>query len=215
MYGCRAGAVFDAYELLADERVVGRELTGGGAPAPRRGRNELLRRSTIDELDLCRERAQVAAGMTAAVDFSGRSLWLDTLAASIVPRPQLRSDITADVVIVGAGLIGLSSAFCPALAEPTLEIVVLEAEIAGFGAAGRNAGCSRSPSRTVEPTKSTSRQRSAINSPVHSPVTPRSETRRRPARMPQRARAPRPPRARTPRGHRCDAAADARPRRRG
>jgi glycine/D-amino acid oxidase-like deaminating enzyme len=78
--------------------------------------------------------------MTAAVDYSGRSLWLDTLAAPIVPRPPLRGDIAADVVIVGAGFIGLWSAYCLARAEPTLAIVVLEAEIAGFGAAGRNAG---------------------------------------------------------------------------
>jgi glycine/D-amino acid oxidase-like deaminating enzyme len=78
--------------------------------------------------------------MTATVDYSSRSLWLDTLAAPIVPRPQLRGDIAADVVIVGAGFIGLWSAYCLARAEPTLEIVVLEAEIAGFGAAGRNAG---------------------------------------------------------------------------
>ena len=78
--------------------------------------------------------------MTAAVDYSGRSLWLDTLATPIVPRPQLRGDLAADVVIVGAGFIGLWTAYCLARAEPTLQIVVLEAEIAGFGAAGRNAG---------------------------------------------------------------------------
>ncbi len=78
--------------------------------------------------------------MTAAVDYSGRSLWLDTLAAPIVPRPQVRGDLAADVVIVGAGFIGLWSAYCLARAEPRLQIVVLEAEIAGFGAAGRNAG---------------------------------------------------------------------------
>ena len=78
--------------------------------------------------------------MTSAVDYSGRSLWLDTLAAPIVPRRRLRDDIAADVVIVGAGFIGLWTAYCLARAEPTLEIVVVEAEIAGFGAAGRNAG---------------------------------------------------------------------------
>jgi glycine/D-amino acid oxidase-like deaminating enzyme len=78
--------------------------------------------------------------MTAAVDYSARSLWLDTLAAPIVPRPALTDDIDADVVIVGAGFIGLWTAYCLARAEPTLSIVVLEAEIAGFGAAGRNAG---------------------------------------------------------------------------
>jgi glycine/D-amino acid oxidase-like deaminating enzyme len=78
--------------------------------------------------------------MTVAVDYSGRSLWLDTLAAPIAPRAQLRGDVAADVVIVGAGFIGLWTAYCLARAEPTLRIVVLEAEIAGFGAAGRNAG---------------------------------------------------------------------------
>jgi glycine/D-amino acid oxidase-like deaminating enzyme len=78
--------------------------------------------------------------MTASVDYSARSLWLDTLGAPIVPRPQLRDDLAADVVIVGAGFIGLWTAYCLARAEPTLRIVVLEAEIAGFGAAGRNAG---------------------------------------------------------------------------
>ena len=78
--------------------------------------------------------------MTAAVDYSAKSLWLDTLAAPIVPRPQLRGDLAADVVIVGAGFIGLWTAYCLARAQPTLEIVVVEAEIAGFGAAGRNAG---------------------------------------------------------------------------
>ena len=95
---------------------------------------------SVGDLDWRRTSAQVAAPMTAAVDYSSRSLWLDTLAAPIVPRPQLRGDIAADVVIVGAGFIGLWSAYCLARAEPTLEIVVLEAEIAGFGAAGRNAG---------------------------------------------------------------------------
>jgi glycine/D-amino acid oxidase-like deaminating enzyme len=78
--------------------------------------------------------------MPSTGDYSSRSLWLDTLAAPIVPRAQLRGDIAADVAIVGAGLIGLWSAHCLARAEPTLEIVVVEAEIAGFGAAGRNAG---------------------------------------------------------------------------
>ena len=74
------------------------------------------------------------------MDYRERSLWLDTLAAPIVPRPQLREPADADVVIVGAGFIGLWTAYCLARTEPGLRIVVLEAEIAGFGAAGRNAG---------------------------------------------------------------------------
>ncbi|MHB1568573.1 MAG: NAD(P)/FAD-dependent oxidoreductase [Solirubrobacteraceae bacterium] len=73
-------------------------------------------------------------------DYRDRSLWLDTLSEPIVPRAQLREDVSADVVIAGAGFIGLWTAYCLARAEPALRIVVLEAEIAGFGAAGRNAG---------------------------------------------------------------------------
>ncbi len=78
--------------------------------------------------------------MTGAPDYTGTSLWLDTLATPIEPRPPLCEDVRADVVIVGAGFIGLWTAYCLARAAPTLDVVVLEAEIAGFGAAGRNAG---------------------------------------------------------------------------
>lgn len=131
--------MFDAHVPLADERVVHRKLTGRCAATCAAGAMNSCDDS-VGDLDWRRTSAQVAAPMTAAVDYSSRSLWLDTLAAPIVPRPQLRGDIAADVVIVGAGFIGLWSAYCLALAEPTLEVVVLEAEIAGFGAAGRNAG---------------------------------------------------------------------------
>jgi glycine/D-amino acid oxidase-like deaminating enzyme len=78
--------------------------------------------------------------MTGAADYRSVSLWLDTLDEAIVPRPALRDELTADVVIVGAGFIGLWTAYCLAVADPALAIVVLEAEVAGFGAAGRNAG---------------------------------------------------------------------------
>jgi glycine/D-amino acid oxidase-like deaminating enzyme len=44
------------------------------------------------------------------------------------------------VAIVGAGYTGLWTAYYLKRAEPTLEIVVLEREVAGFGASGRNGG---------------------------------------------------------------------------
>lgn len=78
--------------------------------------------------------------MSAAPDYRQRSLWLDTLGGPILPRSALSGDDTADVVIVGAGFIGLWTAYCLARERPTLRIAVVEAEIAGFGAAGRNAG---------------------------------------------------------------------------
>ena len=44
------------------------------------------------------------------------------------------------MAIVGAGLTGLWTAYYLRRADPSLRIVVLEAEVAGFGASGRNGG---------------------------------------------------------------------------
>jgi glycine/D-amino acid oxidase-like deaminating enzyme len=70
------------------------------------------------------------------------SLWLDQVAGSEAGerRPALADDVEADVAIVGAGYTGLWTAYYLAKAEPSLRIVVLEREFAGFGASGRNGG---------------------------------------------------------------------------
>ncbi|MEH1128605.1 NAD(P)/FAD-dependent oxidoreductase [Micromonospora sp. CPCC 206061] len=59
---------------------------------------------------------------------------------SLQPRPPLPGPIVADVAIVGAGYTGLWTAYYLARAEPSLRIAVVEKEIAGFGASGRNGG---------------------------------------------------------------------------
>ncbi|NTV39584.1 MAG: FAD-dependent oxidoreductase [Demequinaceae bacterium] len=68
------------------------------------------------------------------------SLWLETCADELTPSPPLEDDITVDVAIVGAGFTGLWTAYYLAKARPDLRIAVLEKEIAGFGASGRNGG---------------------------------------------------------------------------
>ncbi len=70
------------------------------------------------------------------------SLWLDTLPAdhNFTPRPQLSGDVAADVAVIGAGYTGLWTAFYLRKLDPTLRIVIVEAEFAGFGASGRNGG---------------------------------------------------------------------------
>ncbi len=68
------------------------------------------------------------------------SLWHDSVDGGWTPRPTLAGDVEADVAIVGAGFTGLWTAYYLAEADPTLRIVVLEAETAGFGASGRNGG---------------------------------------------------------------------------
>lgn len=77
-------------------------------------------------------------------DLRSLSLWHDTLAATdtLAPRPSLPGNITADVAIVGAGFTGLWTAHYLRQADPTIRIAVLERNIAGFGASGRNGGWS-------------------------------------------------------------------------
>lgn len=57
-----------------------------------------------------------------------------------MPRDPLRGDLRADVAIVGAGFTGLWTAYYLLRADPSLRVVVLEQETAGFGASGRNGG---------------------------------------------------------------------------
>jgi glycine/D-amino acid oxidase-like deaminating enzyme len=69
-----------------------------------------------------------------------RSLWLDGVVRDLTPRERLSGDHTCDVAIVGAGFGGLWAADYLKAADPSLRVTVIEAEIAGFGAAGRNGG---------------------------------------------------------------------------
>jgi glycine/D-amino acid oxidase-like deaminating enzyme len=56
------------------------------------------------------------------------------------PRAPLRGGIDVDVAVVGAGYTGLWTAYYLAAADPALRVAVLEKEIAGYGASGRNGG---------------------------------------------------------------------------
>jgi glycine/D-amino acid oxidase-like deaminating enzyme len=71
--------------------------------------------------------------------YRGLSLWHDTI-DDIEPRPSLASDSEVDVAIVGAGYTGLWTAYHLVSADPTIRVAVLEKEVAGFGASGRNGG---------------------------------------------------------------------------
>jgi glycine/D-amino acid oxidase-like deaminating enzyme len=55
-------------------------------------------------------------------------------------RPPLSGDIDVDVAVVGGGLTGLWTAYYLALADPGLRIAVIERDVVGFGASGRNGG---------------------------------------------------------------------------
>jgi glycine/D-amino acid oxidase-like deaminating enzyme len=52
----------------------------------------------------------------------------------------VHADRAVDVAIVGAGYTGLWTAYYLSQADPSLRIALLESEVAGFGASGRNGG---------------------------------------------------------------------------
>jgi len=82
----------------------------------------------------------IGGAPSAEARYRSLSLWWDGLPGPLVPRPPLDRDIDVDVAIVGAGFTGLWTARSLLAADPTLRVALLEAEVAGFGASGRNGG---------------------------------------------------------------------------
>jgi len=68
------------------------------------------------------------------------SLWMDQLDEPLSARPALEHDLDVDVAIIGAGYTGLWTAYYLKRLAPGLDIAIVEAQTAGFGASGRNGG---------------------------------------------------------------------------
>ncbi|MGB1238710.1 MAG: NAD(P)/FAD-dependent oxidoreductase [Pseudomonadales bacterium] len=68
------------------------------------------------------------------------SFWFDQLCETATARPALTEDIDVDVAIIGAGYTGLWTAYYLKKYRPELSVAVLERNVAGFGASGRNGG---------------------------------------------------------------------------
>jgi glycine/D-amino acid oxidase-like deaminating enzyme len=68
---------------------------------------------------------------------SPRSLW-EAVTPGIPGGEKLRGEHRSDVIVVGAGFMGLSAALH--LAESAVDVTVLEAATVGWGASGRNNG---------------------------------------------------------------------------
>jgi glycine/D-amino acid oxidase-like deaminating enzyme len=73
-------------------------------------------------------------------NYKSYSFWLEDLDEPLTPRPALTASTEVDVAVLGAGYSGLWTAYYLLRQEPGLRVAVLEKEIAGFGASGRNGG---------------------------------------------------------------------------
>ena len=69
-----------------------------------------------------------------------RSFWLQEVAGDAPDQPALEGDTRADVAILGGGYVGLRTALELKRREPSCDVVVLEQDICGGGASGRNGG---------------------------------------------------------------------------
>ncbi len=75
-----------------------------------------------------------------AKDYSNYSYWLESCGDDLTPRPALDGSADVDIAILGAGFSGLWTAYYLLQRDPSLNVAIVEKEIAGFGASGRNGG---------------------------------------------------------------------------
>lgn len=69
-----------------------------------------------------------------------RSLWLEEIASELTPLPALQGNLAVDVAIVGGGFVGLWTALRLLELQPDCRIAIIERDICGGGASGRNGG---------------------------------------------------------------------------
>ena len=71
-------------------------------------------------------------------DYAGVSYWLETCRDDLTPRLPVDGNTSVDVAILGGGYTGLWTAYYLLRAHPGLKVAIVEGEICGFGASGRN-----------------------------------------------------------------------------
>jgi glycine/D-amino acid oxidase-like deaminating enzyme len=71
-------------------------------------------------------------------DYATFSYWLESCGDELTPRAPLDGSASADVAILGGGYTGLWTAYYLLRQQPDLRVAVVEGEICGFGASGRN-----------------------------------------------------------------------------
>ena len=75
-------------------------------------------------------------------DYRSKSWWLETLPEAITPNPSLTGRETADVAVIGGGYTGLSAGYHLKQINPNIDVRIIESDVCGYGASGRNGGFS-------------------------------------------------------------------------
>ena len=75
-------------------------------------------------------------------DYRSKSWWLETLPDAITPNPGLEGTQKADVVVIGGGYTGLSAGYHLKHINPGIDVRIIESDVCGYGASGRNGGFS-------------------------------------------------------------------------
>jgi glycine/D-amino acid oxidase-like deaminating enzyme len=72
--------------------------------------------------------------------FRNKSFWLEGAYEGYAPNAPLEGDKRYDFVIAGGGFTGLSAAYFLKERAPDMKIAILESQVVGYGASGRNDG---------------------------------------------------------------------------
>lgn len=75
-------------------------------------------------------------------DYRSKSWWLESLPHTITPNPSLEGTQKADVVVIGGGYTGLSAGYHLKQINPGIDVRIIESDVCGYGASGRNGGFS-------------------------------------------------------------------------
>ncbi len=77
-----------------------------------------------------------------STDYQSKSWWLESLPETITPNPGLTGKDKTDVVVIGGGYTGLSVGYHLKQINPAIDVRVIESDVCGYGASGRNGGFS-------------------------------------------------------------------------
>lgn len=73
-------------------------------------------------------------------DYTQKSFWLAS--SPYKENEPLKGEVKADVAIIGGGFTGVTTGYFLKKYEPGMNVILLEGEVIGFGASGRNGGFS-------------------------------------------------------------------------